>query len=292
MTFIEALIQYDFLQKALITSIMVGIICGVIGCFIILRGMALMGDAISHAVLPGVAISYMLGINFFFGAVFTGVLTAIGIGYVSQNSKIKHDTAIGIIFTAAFASGIILITLLKSSTDLYHILFGNVLAVRPSDMWITLSVGLVILAAIYLFYKELLVTSFDPTMAKAYGLPNNLIHYLLMTLLTLATVTSLQTVGIVLVVAMLITPAATAYLLTDRLAVMIYLSAAIGAISSIIGLYFSFTYNLVSGATIVLTTTFIFFLAFVFSPKQGRLRRQLSLTNKNKMKVGSESYGK
>lgn len=280
MPFFEALIQYDFLQKALVTSIMVGIICGVIGCFIILRGMALMGDAISHAVLPGVAVSYMLGINFFFGAVFTGILTAIGIGYISQNSRIKHDTAIGIIFTSAFALGIILITILKSSTDLYHILFGNVLAVRPSDMWLTLGVGVIILAVIYLFYKELLITSFDPTMAKAYGLPNNLIHYLLMTLLTLVTVTSLQTVGIVLVVAMLITPAATAYLLTDRLVVMIYLSATIGVVAAITGLYFSFTYNLASGATIVLATTVLFFLAFLFSPKQGMLCRKLRLLKK------------
>lgn len=280
MPFFEALIQYDFLQKALVTSIMVGIICGVIGCFIILRGMALMGDAISHAVLPGVAISYMLGINFFFGAAFTGILTAIGIGYISQNSRIKHDTAIGIIFTSAFALGIILITILKSSTDLYHILFGNVLAVRPSDMWLTLGVGVIILAVIYLFYKELLITSFDPTMAKAYGLPNNLIHYLLMTLLTLVTVTSLQTVGIVLVVAMLITPAATAYLLTDRLVVMIYLSATIGVVAAITGLYFSFTYNLASGATIVLATTVLFFLAFLFSPKQGMLCRKLRLLKK------------
>jgi iron/zinc/copper transport system permease protein len=138
MSFIQAIMHYDFLQKALLTSVMVGIICGVIGCFIILRGMALMGDAISHAVLPGVAISYMLGINFFIGAVLTGVLTAIGIGFISQNSRIKNDISIGIMFTFAFASGIILITLLKSSTDLYHILFGNVLAVRPTDMWMTL----------------------------------------------------------------------------------------------------------------------------------------------------------
>lgn len=175
MNFIEAVMHYEFLQKALLTSIMVGVICGVIGCFIVLRGMALMGDAISHAVLPGVAVSYFLGINFFFGAVITGVLSAIGIGYISQNSRIKNDSSIGIVFTAAFALGIILITLLKSSTDLYHILFGNVLAVRPSDMWMTLITGLIILVSVYVFYKELLVTSFDPTMAQAYGLPNQLI---------------------------------------------------------------------------------------------------------------------
>jgi manganese transport system permease protein len=280
MAFIEALMQYTFLQKALLTSIMVGIICGVIGCFIILRGMALMGEAISHAVLPGVAISYVLGINFFFGAVFTGVLTAIAIGFVSQNSRIKHDTSIGIMFTAAFAAGIIIITMLKSSTDLYHILFGNVLAVRSSDMLITLITGIIVLGAVYLFYKELLVTSFDPTMAAAYGLPIRLIHYFLMTLLTMATVASLQTVGIVLVVAMLITPAAAAYLLTERLWVMIFLASLIGVISAVVGLYFSFTYNLASGATIVLAATAIFIMVFLFSPKHGIIWRSLKTKKK------------
>jgi manganese transport system permease protein len=280
MEFIEAVIQYGFLQKALLTSIIVGIICGVIGCFIILRGMALMGDAISHAVLPGVAISYMIGINFFFGAVFSGVLTALAIGFVTQNSRIKHDTSIGIMFTAAFASGIIMITLLKSSTDLYHILFGNVLAVRSTDMWITLGIGLIVIAAVYLFYKELLVTSFDETMGAAYGLPVRFIHYFLMTLLTMVTVASLQTVGIVLVVAMLITPAAAAYLLTDRLWVMIFFAAGIGILSSIVGLYFSFTYNLASGATIVLSATAIFVLAFLLSPKHGLLWKTLKVKKK------------
>ncbi|MDM5225264.1 metal ABC transporter permease [Cytobacillus sp. NJ13] len=280
MAFIEAVMQYGFLQKALLTSVMVGIICGVIGCFIILRGMALMGDAISHAVLPGVAISYMLGVNFFFGAVISGVITAIAIGFVSQNSRIKHDTSIGIMFTAAFASGIIIITMLKSSTDLYHILFGNVLAVRLSDMWITLGISLIVLTAVYLFYKELLVTSFDETMGAAYGLPVRFIHYFLMTLLTMVTVASLQTVGIILVVAMLITPAAAAYLLTERLWMMIFLAAGIGVISSIVGLYFSFTYNLASGATIVISATAIFILVFLFSPKHGLIWKSLKVKKK------------
>lgn len=275
MKFIESIVEYEFLQKALLTSVMVGIICGVIGCFIILRGMALMGDAISHAVLPGVAISYMLGINFFIGAVVTGVLTAVGIGFISQNSRVKNDSSIGIVFTAAFALGIILITQLKSSSDLYHILFGNVLAVRPSDMWITLIIGVIVMGSVYLFYKELLVSSFDPIMAQAYGLPTKMIHYFLMTLLTLVTVASLQTVGIILVVAMLITPASTAYLLTDRLSFMIGLSALFGAISAVGGLYLSFTYNLASGATIVLVATLFFILSLVFSPKQGILMRSI-----------------
>lgn len=281
--FIDALMYYGFLQKALTTSIMVGVICGVIGCFIILRGMALMGDAISHAVLPGVALSYMLGINFFFGAVFTGVLTSLGIGFISQNSRIKNDVSIGIMFTAAFASGIIMITLMKSSTDLYHILFGNVLAVRPSEMWSTLLIGIFVIVCVYAFYKELLVSSFDSTMAAAYGLPTRVIHYFLMTLLTLVTVASLQTVGIVLVVAMLITPAAAAYLLTNRLWVMLYLSAGIGVLSSILGLYFSYTYNLASGAAIVLAATVLFILAFVFSPKKGLVWRFIKNIKKREM---------
>ncbi|WP_425308466.1 metal ABC transporter permease [Fictibacillus nanhaiensis] len=284
MDFIEALFQYQFLQKALFTSIMVGIICGIVGCFIILRGMALMGDAISHAVLPGVAISYMLGISFFFGAVITGVLTAIGIGYVSQNSRIKHDMAIGIMFTSMFAVGIIIITFMKSSADLYHILFGNVLAVRMSDMWMTLGIGVLVIALVVLFYKELLVSTFDPTMAQSYGLPNKWIHYALMVVLTMVTVASLQTVGIVLVVAMLITPAATAYLLTNRLSVMIYLSALIGTIASVFGLYFSFTYNLASGATIVLVSAFMFALAFFFSPSQGLMWKAMK-ARKNRVEL-------
>jgi manganese transport system permease protein len=285
--FINALMNYDFLQKALMTSVMVGVISGVIGCFIILRGMALLGDAISHAVLPGVAVSYMLGINFFIGAVVTGVLTAIGIGFISQNSRIKHDMAIGIMFTSVFAVGIILITFMKSSADLYHILFGNVLSVRTSDMILTMIIGAITISLVYLFYKELLVSTFDPTMAQSYGLPIKWIHYCLMVLLTMVTVASLQTVGIVLVVAMLITPAATAYLLTNRLWIMIYLAAGIGALSSLIGLYFSFTYNLASGATIVIVAAFFFTLAFLFSPSQGLLwksfkRNQVSLHMEDK----------
>jgi len=275
MEFINDIMQYEFLQRALLTSVIVGIICGTIGSFIILRGLSLMGDAISHAVLPGIAISFMLGINFFYGAVIAGVLTTIGIGFVTQNSRIKNDTSIGIVFAAAFALGILLITKAQTAIDLTQILFGNVLSVRPSDMWMTIIVGIIVLVTVFLFYKELLVSSFDETMAAAYGLPTRFIHYIIMILLTLATVASLQTVGVVLVIAMLITPAATAYLLTDRLSTMIFMSMFFGAISSIIGLYFSFKYNLASGPVIVLVTTAFFILAFIFSPKYGMLWRSL-----------------
>lgn len=281
MEFINDIIEYEFLQRALFTSIIVGIICGTIGSFIILRGLSLMGDAISHAVLPGIAISFMLGINFFYGAVVAGVLTTIGIGFVTQNSRIKNDTSIGIVFAAAFALGILLITKAQTAIDLTQILFGNVLSVRPSDMWMTIIVGVIVLVTVFVFYKELLVSSFDETMAAAYGLPTRFIHYVIMILLTLATVASLQTVGVVLVIAMLITPAATAYLLTDRLSTMIFLAMFFGAVSSIIGLYFSFKYNLASGPVIVLVTTVFFVLAFIFSPKYGMLWRSLR-TRKNK----------
>ncbi|HLQ73624.1 MAG TPA: metal ABC transporter permease [Bacillota bacterium] len=277
MAFINDIMHYEFLQKALITSIMVGIICGAIGCFIILRGLALMGDAISHAVLPGIALSYMFGINFFYGAVLFGLITTVGIGYISQNSRIKSDSSIGIVFAAFFALGVILITKAQTATDLTQILFGNVLSVRSTDMYMTLGVGAFVLIVIVVFYKELLISTFDQTMAAAYGLPTKVIHYGLMVLLTLTTVASLQTVGVVLVIAMLITPAATAYLLTDRLSTMIFLAMFFGATSSVVGLYFSFEYNLASGAVIVLVTTILFIIAFIFSPKYGLLWRTLRI---------------
>ncbi|OLS35772.1 manganese ABC transporter permease [Alkalihalophilus pseudofirmus] len=268
--FIDQVMRYPYLQQALLAAVLVGIICGVIGCFIILRGMALMGDAISHAVLPGVVVSYMIGINFFFGAVLTGVLTALAIGYVSQNSRIKDDSAIGILFTAAFALGIVMITGLRGTgVDLWHILFGNVLAVSRTDLWVTAGIGFFVILLIVIFYRPLLISTFDPVMAKATGIPVRFIHYLLMLLLSLVTVASLKSVGIVLVVAMLITPGATAYLLTDRLPVMLSLSAVFGVISAIVGIYFSVIYDVASGASIVLAASVLFGLAFFFAPKQG-----------------------
>lgn len=269
--FIQDIVHYEFLQKALFTSIMVGILCGIIGSFIILRGMALMGDAISHAILPGVAISFMLGINYFYGAVIMGVLAALGIGFVTQHSRIKNDSSIGIVFSAFFALGILLLMKAQTAIDLQQILFGNVLAVRTSDMWLTLITGTIVILLVIFFYKEFLITTFDPTISQAYGLPTRFFHYFMMVLLTLVTVASLQTVGVILVIAMLITPAATAYLLTNRLSTMIFLAAFFGSVSSVLGLYFSFKYNLTSGAVIVLVATGLFILSLFFSPKQGLL---------------------
>ncbi|WP_202080396.1 metal ABC transporter permease [Caldalkalibacillus salinus] len=276
--FADALVRYSWLQQALYASILVGIICGVVGCYIILRGMALMGDAISHAVLPGVAISYLLGTGFFIGAVVTGILTALGVGFVSRNTRVKEDSAIGIMFTAAFALGIVIINLMGSMEfDLYHILFGNVLGVSSVDLQFLFWIGVLVLVCVIVFYKSLLVSTFDPTMAKAVGIPTGWIHYLLMLLLSLVTVASLKAVGIILVVAMLITPAATAYLLTDRLSVMLWISSIVGVVSSVTGLVLSYILDVSSGASIVLVATFFFFLAMLFSPKQGILRRRFRL---------------
>ncbi|MFL2101336.1 metal ABC transporter permease [Desemzia sp. FAM 23991] len=272
--FIDGLTNYQFLQNALITSLLVGFVAGIIGSFIILRGMSLMGDAISHAVLPGVAISYMFGFSYVIGASFFGVLTAVLIGFITEKSTLKNDTAIGIVFSSFFALGVILISFAQSATDLYHILFGNVLAVRDSDMMLTAVVTIVSLIFILLFFKELKLTSFDPVMAKAAGLPVKFFHYALMFLLTLVAVVSLQTVGTILVISMLITPAATAYLLTNNLKIMMCLSAFFGMFSSFIGLFFSYSYNLASGATIVLTAAVFFVMAFLFAPQKGLLIRR------------------
>ncbi|GEK92201.1 metal ABC transporter permease [Alkalibacterium kapii] len=271
--FVDGLMNYQFLQNALITSLLVGFVSGILGAFIILRGMSLMGDAISHSVLPGVAVSYMFGLNYVFGASFFGILTAILIGYITEKSTLKNDTVIGIVFSSFFALGIILISFAESATNLYHILFGNVLAVRDSDIVLTAIVTVISLIFILIFFKELKLTSFDPVMAKAAGLPVKFFHYALMFLLTLVAVVSLQTVGTILVISMLVTPAATAYLLTDNLKIMIVLSALIGMLSSIIGLFFSYSYNLASGATIVLTAAVFFLLAFLFAPKKGLIVR-------------------
>ena len=272
--FFEGLLTYHFLQNAFITASVIGIVAGAVGCFIILRSMSLMGDAISHAVLPGVAISFILGINFFIGAIVFGLLSSIIITYIKENSVIKGDTAIGITFSSFLALGIILIGLANSTTDLFHILFGNILAVQDSDKYMTIIVGLIVLTLITIFFKELLLTSFDPVLAKSMGMRVSFYHYLLMILLTLVAVTAMQSVGTILIVALLITPAATAYLYVKSLRTMLFLSSALGAVASVLGLYIGYTFNIAAGSSIVLTSTFMFLLAFLFSPKQSLFKKK------------------
>lgn len=272
--FFEGLLTYHFLQNAFITAIVIGIVAGAVGCFIILRSMSLMGDAISHAVLSGVAISFILGINFFIGAIVFGLLSSIIITYIKENSVIKGDTAIGITFSSFLALGIILIGLANSTTDLFHILFGNILAVQDSDKYMTIIVGLIVLTLITIFFKELLLTSFDPVLAKSMGMRVSFYHYLLMILSTLVAVTAMQSVGTILIVALLITPAATAYLYVKSLRTMLFLSSALGAVASVLGLYIGYTFNIAAGSSIVLTSTFMFLLAFLFSPKQSLFKKK------------------
>lgn len=272
--FIEAVASYQFLQNALITAIVIGAVAGAVGCFIVLRGMSLMGDAISHAVLPGVAISYLLGWNYLIGALIFGLLAAVLITFLKENSNLKGDTAIGITFSAFLALGIILISLVKSSTDLSHILFGNVLAVQDSDKWVTILVSLLVLGVILLFFKELKLTSFDPVLARSLGLKVTVYHYLLMICLTLVAIVALQSVGTILIVALLITPAATAYLFTNSLKSMLILSSCLGMASSILGIFLGYSFNVPVGSSIVLTATLLFITAFLISPKQLLFRKK------------------
>ncbi|HCV1786906.1 TPA: metal ABC transporter permease [Staphylococcus aureus] len=271
--FVEHLFTYQFLNRALITSIIVGIVCGTVGSLIVLRGLSLMGDAMSHAVLPGVALSFLFGIPMFVGALITGMIASIFIGYITSSSKTKPDAAIGISFTAFLASGIIIISLINTTTDLYHILFGNLLAITNSAFLTTIVTGSIVLILIIIFYRPLMISTFDPTFSRMSGLNTTLLHYFVMLLLSLVTVASIQTVGIILVVALLITPASTAFLISKKLYSMMIIASLISVISSIVGLYYSYIYNIPSGATIVLCTFVIYIITLFFTKFTNRKKR-------------------
>lgn len=266
--------QYAFMQRALLTSVLVGAICGILSCYVVLKRWSLLGDAISHAVLPGVAIAYLLGWPFFVGAFITGALTSVGIGAIERHTRIKSDAAMGLMFTSAFALGIVIISKIASSTHLMHILFGNVLGVKQSALLLTLVASVIALLVVWLAYRPLLLYAFDPLQAQALGFNTSVIHYGLILLLTLTIVASLETVGIILVVAMLITPGATAHLLTDRFKTMMLISVGVGVSSAVIGLWLSVVLDVASGGTIVLVATSWFFVALLFSPKHGLILRQ------------------
>ncbi len=265
-----------FMQRALVAALIVGVVCSVLGCFVVLRAMAFLGDALAHAILPGVAISYLLKANLLAGALVAALLVALGINVISRKSVIKEDTAIGVLFAAALALGVVLISTANSyAVDLTHILFGSVLGVTTGDLLLTGSLALVVLVALFLFYKELLLASFDPILAHTLKRRPGLLDGLLLILLALTVVVSLGTVGVGLVSALLVTPAATASLLTRRLPTMMLVSASIGAVSSVLGLFASYYLNVASGAAIVLVATAFFLLAFVFAPHRGLLARKL-----------------
>jgi ABC-type Mn2+/Zn2+ transport system permease subunit len=253
---------------------MVGILCAVMGTWVILRGMAFLGDAMAHAILPGVAIAWLLEGNLLVGALVAAVAVALGIGFLSKGGAVKEDTAIGILFAAALALGVALMSSMKTyAADLSHVLFGNVLGVAPADLLITGGVGLLVLLLLALFYKQFLVLSFDPVLATTLGLRTGALRNLLLVLLALTVVASLQTVGVGLAAAMLVTPAATAFLLVRRLFPMMLVSAFFGALSSIVGLYASWWLDIVSGSAIVLAATLFFLVAFALSPRRRLLGR-------------------
>jgi manganese/iron transport system permease protein len=261
---------YPFMIRGLLASVMVGTLCAVVGTYVVLRGMAFFGDALAHAILPGVAVAYLLGANLLLGALAMGLVTAVGIGYVSRRGQVKEDTAIGVFFAASLAAGVAILSTVQSfAVDLTHILFGDVLGVSTTDLWLTAGLGLAVLLTVFLLYKELLVISFDPVLAATLRLPLTGLHYLLLLLIALTVVVSLQTVGVALMVAMLVTPAATAYLLTRRLWHMMIVGAVVGAVSSVAGLYLSFYVNVASGAAVVLVATGLFVLAFLLAPGRG-----------------------
>jgi ABC-type Mn2+/Zn2+ transport system permease subunit len=263
-------LEYSFMQRALIEVVLVGAICGMMGAFVVARGLGFIGDAVAHAVFPGIVIAYLGAFNFFIGAFAFGLLTALGIGALSRNRRLKEDTAIGVLFAGMFALGIVLISTTKSyRTDLGALLFGNILGVSNEDLLLTFTLGAVIALILFFVYKELVLVSFDRTMAAAMGLPVAWLDQLLLLLLTLTIIVSLQAVGNILVVAMLVTPAATARLFAERFQVMLWLGAVIGASSGVAGLFLSYYMNLASGATIVLLTTLVFAAGFVISPKYG-----------------------
>jgi len=270
-------LQYSFMVRGLFATVLTGIVCAVVGVYVVIRGMAFFGDALAHSILPGVAVGYLLSGGsrepLFWWGTGTAVLVSLAIGAVSRGAKIKEDTAIGIIFAGMFALGIAIISTVKSYTvDLTHFLFGDVLGVSGNQLIIIAAFSAVILLLVIGFYKEFLVLTFDPTLAATLRIPNRVFEYLQLVLIALAISVSFQAVGVALMVAMLVTPAAAAYLLTKRLPVMMILAATIAAISGVIGLYLSYYFNLASGPAIVLVATLIFVIAWV-SKVPGRKKK-------------------
>jgi manganese transport system permease protein len=266
-------LTFEFMQKAIGMSVLVGAVCSVLSCYMTLKGWALMGDAVSHAVLPGVVIAYLLGIPLAIGAFVFGLGAVASIGYIQSQTRVKEDTVIGIVFTGFFALGVVMISKIRSGIDLNHILFGNPLGISNSDVFQTSLISVIVLTIVLAFRKDFMLFCFDPTHAKAIGLNTTLLHYSLLAALSLTAVAGLQTVGIILVVAMLITPGATAYLLTDRFDRMLWIATASGVFSSVVGTYVSYYLDGATGGCIVVLQTLLFVAAMLFAPKQGILRR-------------------
>jgi manganese/iron transport system permease protein len=260
---------YPFMQRALIVSVMVGAVCAVLSCYLVLKGWSLMGDAISHAVLPGIVIAYLLGLPLALGAFAAGLSCALLTGYLKENSRVKEDTVMGIVFSGMFGFGLVIFTKVETDQHLNHILFGNVLGVSLQDLFETALIAGGTLAVVLLKRRDLLLYCFDPNHARAVGLPVRVLHYGLLILLSLTIVGSLKAVGIILVIAMLVAPGAIAYLLTDRFDRMLVIATAVAVGASAFGTLISFHIDAATGACIVLVQACVFVAAFLFAPKRG-----------------------
>jgi manganese transport system permease protein len=268
-------LEMVFMQRALAIGVVVAVVCAVLSCFLTLKGWALMGDAVSHAVLPGVVIAYALGLPFAMGALVFGVGSVGVIGAIKQHTRVKEDTVIGLVFTGFFAFGLVLISKIRSSVDLSHILFGNLLGIRDTDLVQTVLISASCLLVLLVLRRDLLLFCFDPSHARTIGLNTGALHYLLLTLVSLAAVAGLQTVGIILVVAMLVTPGATAYLLTDRFDRMTWLAVLSAVSATVLGIYASYWLDASTAGCIVVVQTLQFLVVMVVAPHHGLLAQRL-----------------
>ncbi len=266
--------QYEFMVKAVCVSALVGVVCAVLSCYVTLKGWSLMGDAISHAVVPGVVLSYMAGIPFAIGAFIFGYGTTVTIGFVKEKTRVKEDAVIGVIFTGFFAFGLVLISRARSNIDLFHILFGNVLGISNEDIIQTVIVSIITLAAVYIFRKDLLLFCFDPNHARSIGINTKFLYYMFLSLMSLTVVAALQAVGIILVVSMLVTPGAIGYLMSDRFNYMIGAAVSASVLSCVAGTYISYYLDGATGGCIVVLLTILFFIAMVFAPRHGLLAQR------------------
>ena len=266
-------LNYEFVRNAIAIGVVVGILCPIVGSYLIVQRMALMGDVIAHAVLPGLSISFFLGIDLLIGAFISGILGAMTIALIRSQTRVKVDSAMALTFSSFFALGVLLITLLRNKLDLDSFLFGDILSITPTDILQTSAIAVCILISIKLFYKELLFYTFDRTGAQAVGLPVQAIYMGFMVMITLTIIASMKAVGVILVISLLVGPALTAYLLVKELHHMMLLGAILGTFSSFIGIYLSYYFNLPSGPAIVLVSSSLFIIALLFSPSQGILTR-------------------
>jgi manganese/iron transport system permease protein len=264
-------LSYGFMQRALVASVLIGAVCSVLSCYLVLRGWSLMGDAISHAVLPGIVLAFVLGLPLVIGAFAAGLACALLIGYLKENSRVKEDTVMGIVFSGMFGLGLVLFTKVETDQHLLHILFGDMLGITPRDLIEVAIIAGGTLLIVLAKRRDLLLYCFDPQHARAVGLPLGIIHYGLLVLLALTIIASLKAVGIILVVAMLVAPGAIAYLLTDRFERMLVIAACVAIGASVFGTLISFHIDGATGPCIVLLQAFVFVLAFPFAPRRGVL---------------------